>query len=81
MVFACRTECVNVVQDLLDNHQDKFSDWIVDQLRDAVLQLRGNVPQQPVSDTESYAAVAGYSADVSVAGCCCSNKDYRTRTE
>ena len=38
---ACRTANVNVVRELLDNHEGKFGDWIVDDLNYAA--LYGNV--------------------------------------
>jgi hypothetical protein len=42
MSFACRNGSADVVQELLDNHQDKFGDWSVKHFNDAA--LRGNVP-------------------------------------
>jgi ankyrin repeat protein len=42
MNSACQAESVDVVQELLDNHQDQFGDWTVDDFNSAA--LRGNMP-------------------------------------
>jgi hypothetical protein len=42
MGSACQTGSVDVVQELLDNHQDQFGDWTVDNYNSAA--LHGNVP-------------------------------------
>jgi hypothetical protein len=42
MRYACRNGSTDVVQELLDNHQDKFGDWTVKHFNAAA--LHGNVP-------------------------------------
>jgi hypothetical protein len=55
MSSACRTGSIDVVQELLDSHQDKFGDWTVNDFNSAA--LHGNVPVLRLLSLQRYGGV------------------------
>jgi hypothetical protein len=55
MSSACRTGSVDIMQELLHNHQDQFGDWTVNDFNSAA--LHGNVPVLRLLSLSRYGGV------------------------